>query len=327
MVITRIQGPAKGSSQINSITVNIGSAPANGNILVAVVGAWGAVRPQVTGITQNNVTWAYCYKNIDRAGMSIEVWLGTVSVAAGTAVTVSLDNNATALAVANICEYSGLVSSPKDNTAKANSAGTPTSTGTTVNTSQAEELWVGGVLSASWNQDQSAPTNGFTLLDGVRVFGAGSVAYLEKIVSSVGTANSGTTHQATGYSAFIVTLKAKTTIPTPTMSPVGGVYAAIQNVTISDTQGTALIYYTNDGSIPDATKSLYGAPIVVASAKTLKAIALETDYLDSAIATEIYVINLPPTSGEIPQGPPYAVRRRKELLGLMRDYLVMKGRN
>jgi hypothetical protein len=115
------------------------------------------------------------------------------------------------------------------------------------------------------------------------------------------------------------------TVPTPTMLPVGATYPATQNIVMSDTRIGASIYYTDDGSAPDDTKTLYGAPVNVVLSKTLKAIAIETAMLNSAVATEIYVINLPPTAGEIPQGPPYAVRRRKELLGLTRDYLVMKG--
>jgi hypothetical protein len=114
-------------------------------------------------------------------------------------------------------------------------------------------------------------------------------------------------------------------VPTPTLLPVGGTYTATQNVVISDIQATASIYYTEDGSVPDATKTLYAGAVSVLTNKTLKAIAIEAGYLDSAIASEVYVINLPPTSGVIPMGPDWRIRRKKELIGLIRDYLVMKG--
>jgi hypothetical protein len=114
-------------------------------------------------------------------------------------------------------------------------------------------------------------------------------------------------------------------IATPTLNPASGTYNSTQSVTISDTQATASIYYTDDGTVPSAAKTLYSAPVSVALSKTLKAIAIEAGYLDSAIASEVYVINLPPTSGVIPTGPDWRIRRKKELIGLIRDYLVMKG--
>jgi hypothetical protein len=114
-------------------------------------------------------------------------------------------------------------------------------------------------------------------------------------------------------------------VSTPTLLPAGGTYTATQNIVMSDTQATASIYYTNDGSVPDATKTLYAGAVPVLTSKTLKAIAIEAGYLDSAIASEVYVINLPSTSGVIPSGPDWRIRRKKELIGLVRDYLVMKG--
>ena len=62
-------------------------------------------------------------------------------------------------------------------------------------TTQPSELWIGGITVGA-AAAQSSATNGFTLLDGDTGTQI-SVAYLEKVVSATGAANSGTTIQAT----------------------------------------------------------------------------------------------------------------------------------
>jgi hypothetical protein len=82
-------------------------------------------------------------------------------------------------------------------------------------------------------------------------------------------------------------------VATPTFSPVGGTYNAVQSVTISDTTSGAVIYYTTDGSTPTTSSTPYTAPISVSATTTIKAIATATGSANSLVATATYVIQLP----------------------------------
>ena len=80
-------------------------------------------------------------------------------------------------------------------------------------------------------------------------------------------------------------------LPVPTFSPVAGTYTASQSVTISDaTSGTA-IYYTTNGTTPTTSSTKYAGAITVGATETLEAIAVETGYTNSAVATAVYTIN------------------------------------
>lgn len=81
------------------------------------------------------------------------------------------------------------------------------------------------------------------------------------------------------------------TVATPVFSPVAGSYGSTQSVTITSATSGASIYYTNDGSAPNATKTLYTGAISVAADVTLKAIAIKAAMTDSAVATAAYVIS------------------------------------
>lgn len=82
---------------------------------------------------------------------------------------------------------------------------------------------------------------------------------------------------------------------TPTFSPAGGSYTAIQKVSLSDTTSGVSIYYTTDGSTPTESSTLYSAstPITVSATTTINAIAGGGSYLNSNMASATYTINLP----------------------------------
>ena len=83
-------------------------------------------------------------------------------------------------------------------------------------------------------------------------------------------------------------------VASPTFSPPGGSYAAIQTVAISDTTPNATIYYSTDGSIPNPTTSAqYGGPVVVSATETVQAIATAPGYFHSAVASAKYILTLP----------------------------------
>lgn len=80
-------------------------------------------------------------------------------------------------------------------------------------------------------------------------------------------------------------------IAMPVFTPAPGNYKSAVDVHISVNPPTASIYYTDDGSTPDASSTLYtGSPIVIGlnQTKTLKAIAIQSGWNDSDIATGTY---------------------------------------
>jgi hypothetical protein len=208
--ILRVQGNARGTTTSNSISVTMTLTPTSGNWLIATIGTRGnGAAVSISGITQTGVTWN---QSVDTTSgwQDLAIWSGIVSTGASTSITVSLSGNAANGGVADVCEYSGISSSPVDKTATNSSAGPYIDTGTTATTSQANELWIGttfceGGVSPpyhSWN-----PTNGFIMFDGAG-YQQVNVAYLEKFVTSTGTANSGITgDSASGLLGCIVTFK------------------------------------------------------------------------------------------------------------------------
>jgi hypothetical protein len=116
------------------------------------------------------------------------------------------------------------------------------------------------------------------------------------------TVSSTTTLKAVAYESGYAdssVASATYTIPpvaaTPTFSPGAGSYGATQTVTISTMTSGAAIRYTTDGSTPTETAgALYTGGITVNSTTTLKAIAYESGYTDSPVASATYTI--PPPS-------------------------------
>lgn len=71
-------------------------------------------------------------------------------------------------------------------------------------------------------------------------------------------------------------------VSTPTYSPGPDTYTSAQTVTISTATTGASIYYTTDGTTPTRNSLLYTAPILVNQSQALNAIAIETNWADSA---------------------------------------------
>jgi hypothetical protein len=77
---------------------------------------------------------------------------------------------------------------------------------------------------------------------------------------------------------------------TPTFSPAGGSYSSTQTVTISCSTSGATIYYTTDGSTPTSSSTQYTGAISVSSTETVKAIAEESGYSNSSVASASYTV-------------------------------------
>jgi hypothetical protein len=79
-------------------------------------------------------------------------------------------------------------------------------------------------------------------------------------------------------------------VATPTFSPAAGSYSSAQTVSISTTSSGATIHYTTNGSTPTTSSTVYSGAITVAATETLKAIAAESGFFNSNVATAAYTI-------------------------------------
>jgi hypothetical protein len=84
-------------------------------------------------------------------------------------------------------------------------------------------------------------------------------------------------------------------LATPTFSVAAGSYTSAQLVTISAPAG-ATIYYTTNGLQPTTASTLYTGPISVSSNEFVQAVAVESGYTDSLVASSNYQIQ----SGSLP---------------------------
>jgi hypothetical protein len=76
----------------------------------------------------------------------------------------------------------------------------------------------------------------------------------------------------------------------PTFSLKSAAYSATQTVTLADSTPGAVIYYTIDGAIPTLSSYKYTAPIKVSKSETVRAIAVATGHLSSALSSASYAI-------------------------------------
>ncbi len=82
-------------------------------------------------------------------------------------------------------------------------------------------------------------------------------------------------------------------VATPVFDPPAGTYTSDQNVTISTATEEAVIYYTTNGDTPTTESRQYASPIDVAAdgtSITIKAFAVRSELLDSALVIENYII-------------------------------------
>lgn len=224
MAIIRVQGNARGvtTNQNGNFSFDVEQAgnPTNGNLNVLCFAASGSSSPStISSITQTNVAWTKQAGPVSGGGWNstTELWAGVVAAAADATITVNVTGGGgaqTYIAIADACEYSGLLTVGfLDKTATNSGSSAASDTGTTANTTQNDELWVGSTeANQSASVNQSNPTNSFTLLDGASSGFMGvylSLGFLERIVAATGTANSGTTIQnSASWAGCIATFKA-----------------------------------------------------------------------------------------------------------------------
>jgi uncharacterized protein YjdB len=88
----------------------------------------------------------------------------------------------------------------------------------------------------------------------------------------------------------------------PVISPISGVYAGPQTVTITESTPGTSIYYTTDGSTPTTASQVYSGSFPVTTTTTVRAIAAGGGYSSSAESFAIFTIAaaapvISPTSG------------------------------
>ncbi len=195
---TRIQSATgnTGSSASTSFVVTLAGTPSNGNTLVAVISTRGTAINQVTGITQTGATWSRASQAANANGTTTEIWHAPNVSGAGTAITI---NQASLRSAAVVTEYSGiLTASPLDQTANATGASIAPVTGTTPSTTQANELWIGGIGLSGSAYTLGTVQNGFASITNAQTSSGtatdnAKVYLLESITSAMGAAASGGT--------------------------------------------------------------------------------------------------------------------------------------
>jgi hypothetical protein len=93
------------------------------------------------------------------------------------------------------------------------------------------------------------------------------------------------------------------TVAAPVASPAPGAVAPGTAVQLDTATPGALIYYTLDGAAPTRAGSLYGDPISVTAALTIKAVAVKDGMDDSDVLTASYTVN-PGDEGDNVNLPP-----------------------
>ncbi len=146
----------------------------------------------------------------------------------------------------------------------------------------------GGTFATSQNVTLSTTTASAAIyytLDGSMPTPA-STLYTDPITISVDTTVRAIA-SAPGYVQSAVSSATFTfTDQTPPVSflPAAGTYASAQQVTLSDTDSAAKIYYTTNGTPPTASSNLYTGPFQVAASTTINAIAIDPALQNSNVA-------------------------------------------
>lgn len=84
-----------------------------------------------------------------------------------------------------------------------------------------------------------------------------------------------------------------TTAPTVSVNPLGGAYAAGQQIALSASE-PATIYITTDGSAPTQASPVYTAPLVLSAALTLRYFAVDAAGNSSPAASQAYTVSVAP---------------------------------
>ncbi|MBN2765096.1 MAG: T9SS type A sorting domain-containing protein [Paludibacteraceae bacterium] len=211
---TRIQS-ATGNTGANTATtfsVNLGTAPQNGNTLIAVISGRTTATNNVSGIsTASGTNWTQAVSRTNSNGVSVEIWYTTAISNATSTITINTTNAARTAAI--VMEYTGLLyASPLDQTGTASGRSTTVSTGTTATTTVASELWIGAFGLSSSAYTLSSIQNSFTAIGNAVTTNAttgnnANAFALERKVASTGTAYTAASITRSQWAGAIATFK------------------------------------------------------------------------------------------------------------------------
>lgn len=224
--ITQVDGPWRGTGYPATVDMSSGELAVN-DVLVAVVGIYGAPPAFVYDIDQEGVEWIFVEGswsgNGDLYNKFLQTWYGIIRDEDCDTSADFYTNGAAA--IVDVIEYNGISGEVDVVTVTAGQYDSTPETGTTASTSEIDELWIGGIFNVQdTDASQSSATNGFTLYDGASIGGPStSLAFLEKIVSGTGTAQSQTSVAGFTYEAYagsmVCFLSGEPAPPEPTPTP------------------------------------------------------------------------------------------------------------
>jgi hypothetical protein len=220
-------------------------------------------------------TTGTCTTTVTGASFATSVTFDPISVGANTATvtaTDSLSNTGTA-AVSGTGTSAPPAATP--------TFSVPAGTYTTVQTVSISDTSTNAAI--YYTVDGSNPTSASTVYSGP--ISVGATETLNAIATGNGFATS-----PVATALYTINLP---TAATPTFSVAAGTYTSPQTVTIADATAGAAIYYTTNGSTPTASSTPYAGAITVSATETINAIAIASNYNNSAIASGTYTINLP----------------------------------
>jgi hypothetical protein len=89
---------------------------------------------------------------------------------------------------------------------------------------------------------------------------------------------------------WINSLSGTPALAPPSITPNGGTFTALANVTLAAPNTNSIIYFTFDNSLPTTNSFLYATPLSLTSNLTLTASAFATGYVNSATASALFTI-------------------------------------
>ena len=167
----------------------------------------------------------------------------------------------------------------------------------------------GGTYTETASVTISCATSGATIhytLDGTTpttssAVYTGAITLTQSATVKAIAVKSGCTNSEVASAAF--TIKAREVVATPAISPNGGTYTETASVTITCATSGATIHYTLDGSTPTTSSAVYTGAITLTESATIKAIAVKSEYTNSAVASAAFTITEPVVEPETPVVP------------------------